>query len=103
MAFLSMVTPRLLINRRYVNAERRSFDNHGGMSNHNDRYVAARLRYERTAFGRGPPRPDLGDRRLKAPAVDLFHLESVDVHAIQAPNIDGRHLCAGLRMSPDCE
>jgi hypothetical protein len=49
------------------------------------------------------PRGDATLRRLKASAVDFFHLEGVHVHAIHAPDIDGRQLCAGLRMRPDCK
>ncbi|MFZ1906726.1 MAG: hypothetical protein WAU56_15165 [Steroidobacteraceae bacterium] len=41
--------------------------------------------------------------RLEAPAVNVFHLEGVHVDAIQAPDIDGGHFCAGLRVRPDCE
>ena len=61
--------------------------------------------------GRSRPEPparnvsfsDIQFAALKAPAVDLFHRESVHVDAIEASDIDGRHFCAGLRVRPDCE
>ena len=42
-------------------------------------------------------------RRLKAPAVDFFHLEGVHVDPIHASDVDSRQFCAGLRVRPDCD
>lgn len=42
-------------------------------------------------------------RRLQASAVDLFHLECVCVDTVHAPDIDGRHFYAGLRVCSKCK
>jgi hypothetical protein len=67
--------------------------------------TTGRLRFDVLWWRRGDPTASIAEpmfllRRLKAPAVDLFHLEGVHVEAIQASDIDSRQFFAGFRVRP---
>ena len=40
---------------------------------------------------------------LKASSVNFFYVETVEIHTIQAADVDSRHFRAGLRVGPDRE
>jgi hypothetical protein len=65
-----------------------------------------RLRCDVPRLRRSDPTASIAEpmfflRRLKTPAVDLFHLEGVHIDAVHASDIDSRQFCAGLRVRDD--